>query len=161
MAGNKMNINKVIDLLKGMEAESSNQFRMNVWVSNIEDGCGTMACLAGWGHIAMLKDRGIERNHHLNLCEVADWYGLDDKNRRKLFNMYDAKVSTETFDLAYEHDVRAKIGIKVLEIFRDEGVVDWDRAIREVEDRIRNREDRRSGGGLGMVLWRIGDGNEG
>lgn len=139
---NRENINLTIAAIQRAE---DRQFNMDHFISTARDGrggyrwgfsekekntCGTSACIAGWAHITATQ---------LNDYKDKDWRHRDAQDDAKKFLGLDAATAQHLF---YARG-RAGLGggllnltraqaIRTLEILRDEGVVDWTRAIHEV-----------------------------
>jgi hypothetical protein len=128
---NAENINKVIAKLK----QKKTQFLMNVWEDKNE--CGTVCCIGGWAETIARKESKGNWTRHPSLDL---WLGLTPgPTLGNLCYGYNSKVLGACpygylwwFDNTFSEGLRKKIGIRVLEILRDKGKVDWDRAIKEV-----------------------------
>lgn len=128
---NKENINKVIEVIR----DRHNHFDMSIYSTRLyrvggDDGvCDTPSCICGWANelngsskAIALREEAVSdfnmikfyRNHNL----ANDFLGIDSNMGMYLF-------SSENAMLVFEDRL---IAIRCLEILRDEGVVDWERA---------------------------------
>ena len=110
--------------------------------------CGTACCLAGWINILQAKrtrpeilqypskdERYISpfTSYMEDSVSPGDLLNLSEGQRQELFFMHGCTVELEHFDETcyVPLNIRYDAGIRVLEILRDENVVDWDRALTE------------------------------
>ena len=83
---NLENIDRVIAKIK----DEQNYFNM-CWFSQCteEHPCGTAACIGGWAADIMLRDRGEkpddESIESVLTEDMADFFGIDEKNADELF----------------------------------------------------------------------------
>lgn len=139
------NINRLIEKLRA-EAE---HFKMSRWVTvqnrpghtsdlNAPLSCGTAACIGSWaGYLAMQ-----DAKQGLALSDVGTYGFFKSKPHstegnheiESLFHM-DFDYSMTAFD-EYPDDVRVKVAIRALEIFRDTGCSDWRQALRDIDPQM-------------------------
>ncbi len=140
---NKANINRLIDWIK---QDQGSHLKMTHWFQSLTtdlpvityEPCNTAFCLGGYCYILMLKDDGMPEKDwkfpalggNISLA-AGDFLGLSGSDmRHDLFSMHSSKFFIDDFDNLPQPQ-RAASAIKVLEILRDEGIVDWDSAINE------------------------------
>lgn len=115
--------------------------------------CNTVLCLAGWANYFRLKATApdiLDKRHFVDeagdATAAARWLGITLKQRNELFLMQNERghsilgprgepVPLKWFELQSQ-GIRYDAGIRVLEILRDEGVVDWDRAITDAGGKL-------------------------
>ena len=86
-----------------------------------DNECGTAACIGGWTYAVMHPEHPLARNGAL-LFHSSAWLGLTDDEEQELFYPPSEGGWWATRDQA----------VRVLDILISEGVVDWNRACREV-----------------------------
>lgn len=142
------NINKVIDALR-KDQEVGTHFIMRDFAQYIDENtvpgeesgsyqlCNTALCIAGWANLLRMQEQDPDALKSADFISNAgssrgarEWLGIPYEQADPLFAMSNARIGVSTFDRLVQ-DVRYKAGIRVLEILRDEGVVDWDRALSE------------------------------
>lgn len=135
---NKVNIQKVIDRLS---ADTGKHFEMKNWSTNLVTGdsakapeCNTAYCVAGWMN-------AIDFAEHPDQYKFRPYYGIisDSRNAGMLMGLEPADwddlfmlrhecvaLFEEMADFdRYPDEQKREAGIKVLEILRDTGKVNW------------------------------------
>lgn len=164
---NAENINKLIAVLEA-DKEVGTHFRMESFMAYIspipekeERGqyhhCKTALCLAGWANYLRLKEESPSMLDSRDFEDIiartipaSGWLGLNYKHIHPLFfmrtdtgyNLIDGLNQSMIgwFD-ELPTDQRYASAIRVLEILRDENVVDWPRALRESGVKLPGSED--------------------
>jgi len=91
------------------------------WTDQSGHNCGTVACICGWAnHLIGSQDPTDD-------AAAAEFLGLSEDNMLELF--YPGSIRALN-SLVY--DATPAQAVRVLEILRDEGIIDWDRAFAEV-----------------------------
>jgi hypothetical protein len=153
------NINKLIARLQADDGSHFRMACFIAPLSDPEQGeareyveCGTVLCIAGWANLFAMQEAGIDPNREVKLdplsdkvrlkfgqqfsdtVRAAEWLGIysgDGENEYataadRLF--YQRGYHRDAFD-ALQPAVRRAAGIRVLEVLRDTGEVDWPTAI--------------------------------
>lgn len=147
------NINRLIEVF---QKDSGIHFRMDGYIEYTPESgidadkreaptkyleCQTAMCVAGWANALRMLDEGKDYKKivaadtdgfmaHFNSEEAAcEWLGITYMEGRALFYLESHYgPSKYAFD-KIAPEKRKIAGIRVLEILRDTGVVDWDQAI--------------------------------
>ena len=129
---NKVNIQIMIDTFKRLrtaplEDYPDKGFNMyHVGFSSVkkggysQHGCGTAACIIGWTH-AIIDDFGSAQQSFGMVGMDAEWEALTVPSNIHGTAIYCSISQPEKFTI--------ETAISVLQILRDEGIVDWNRAI--------------------------------
>lgn len=129
---NTEHIDSLIMEIKEVTKNPKKRFAMNTWLRDdlplAEGECGTAGCIAGWALVAM-GDVNKHRSEYgsgilfttQTQHEVAKWLGITWGQSQQLFS--------PPIDDAY--NATAEQAIKVLELMRDKGVIDWERILVE------------------------------
>lgn len=119
-------LNKTIDLMKKPAAESGVGFHLSAWIAGaladfhefdpsvilVAEECGTAACIAGYVVLANDGRRGGSiGNEAERILDIGDVDGG---------NLFTPRIMGKAYDEVTKEDA-----IKVLEHYRDTGVVDW------------------------------------
>lgn len=154
---NTANINKVIEALE-KDREVGTHFTMGTFYSYLNEDkvpdeergtyqeCNTALCIAGWANFlkmreeypSFLKDMSEFSYRIDSTSHAAEWLGILEEDGLNLFYMRSSSGCSLDLLSSFDDDRFASIeqrynaGIRVLEILRDEGIVDWERALKEV-----------------------------
>ena len=151
------NINKIIESLK---TDTGNHFIMANFADYLNGmraeqyvHCNTAMCICGWANhhrLAQTDAAALTRANYGALVadeeKGAAWLGIDWNTGHELFFLKDTFgaplfESLETFDAEPPEKKRAA-GIKVLEILRDTGEVNWSAALDHAGiEAVRDQED--------------------
>ena len=100
------------------------------------DHCGTAACIAGHAAVIMARDTGAERRKQPTSASISEFLGVSSDIAKAMAGtdgMFQGPGGPVHSVIPNMHlsDMRVDQAIRMLEIHRDEGVVDWCRAISE------------------------------
>lgn len=150
---NVANINRLIEIL---QKDSGIHFRMDGYVEYTPESglplhqrenpakyleCQTAFCIAGWSNALRMIDAGKDYKnivadtvgefmmHFSNEDEACGWLDIGSADGETLFYLHSKRgPDKEDFD-GISPEKRKIAGIRVLEILRDTGEVDWDTAL--------------------------------
>jgi hypothetical protein len=126
-----MNIENINKIIAKLQEKDTNVLMMSSWCKKIRlpssGECGTAACIGGWAQIIMRQE---DVNYYSP--RAATWMGIDYELFLDLCFMRRCDFDHYWFDQEYDIPTSKKIGVRALEILRDEGKVDWGRAISEI-----------------------------
>lgn len=164
---NVENINKVIAALEA-DKEVGTHFLMGdfmVYISPVPDdgergkhhACKTAFCIAGWANYLRLKEEAPDilncrdfEDHVTRYTAAAYWLDINWTHAQPLFFMrteyrHNLIPDLDSSMLKWFDDLptpqRYASAIRVLEILRDENVVDWPRALKEAGVKLPNQDE--------------------
>ena len=151
---NRENIKRTIESIE-MAAPERLQMGGYLGAHSFERSCCTVGCLAGWAWMTEARLQGksfnevIEKAKGVSVHNAGrEFLGLDPDTADKLFLMQsalrDSKGRPKSWGIS-EFDslhplVRRQAAINVLTLLYTMGTVEWDKAIKDAEERHRNAE---------------------
>lgn len=160
------NINRVIEQLELEKAARRKSFVMGSFAQYIDEdkvpegeygrfhSCNTALCIAGWSNALRLTSVGQGRKTFFDAAEndnaARRWLGLNSQQADELFYMLRYYLGSDhhigsNFD-RLPAQLRYDAGIKVLQILRETGEVDWKRAVDCAQKASRRRRTRKPTG---------------
>lgn len=138
------NINRVIEALEREREAKHETFMMGGFSYYIGSddgeardgryhGCNTALCIAGWANTLQMSERTKRSSRFsgasTNFERAQRWLGLREEQAWKLFYMGGSIMRLSEFDYL-PAALRYHAGIRVLQILRETGKVDWLQAMR-------------------------------
>lgn len=125
-------VQKLIDVLKAVDNSEKSQmgFDMGHWYDDrhaTNHSCGTACCIGGWAKACLIAQKGYSPSASLaGFTAVEEFCGLQESNLES--QLADLTIPDQPFD-----ELTLEMAIRVLEIFRDTGEVQWREVYNEMK----------------------------
>lgn len=129
---NRENILKVADAIEQHSIPDLG-FNMADFLGTYEDrtghGCGTTACIAGWGH-AIIHGTYDAEFTYVDPDEIAGWLGISHVPACNLFYADNHPLNArDSSGRSWFDEITPKTAVSVLRHLAETGEVDWGRAL--------------------------------
>lgn len=137
---------RINQIINDIREDKGDHFRMSSYSEYLNPGvsdedmgkyipCNTSFCIGGWANLHRLMETNPEAMKTQGFSRLiadgsaaAEWLGMGYNDAHWLFHMGGSNISMAYFD-DQPLEARRAAGVRVLEILRDTGIVNWPQAL--------------------------------